>query len=271
MTPAEGRQYINPNKTMFESIFKLSVLAAIIDIAIVSVALYYLMLLVKGTRAERMLWGLGVIVLVYFVSQRVELVTLHWILSNFLGSIVIFIIVVFQQDIRRALAQMGKVISLKDTMKPREVLEETVNAVRAMSLSKTGALIVIERGVDLGELGAAGVDIDAKVSEELLRSIFNTASPMHDGAVVIRRARLFKAGCILPLTEKELAESLGTRHRAAIGLAEETDAVVIVVSEMTGEIMLATGDELFAGVKPEELLGRLKRLFPDESVFKKTI
>jgi len=256
---------------MFESIIKLSALAAIVDIAIVSVALYYLMLLVKGTRAERMLWGLGVIVLVYFVSQRVELVTLHWILSNFLGSIAIFIIVVFQQDIRRALSHMGQALSLKDSAEPQEALVEIANAVKAMSASKTGALIVIERGVDLGELGDTGVEIDAKVSEELLRCIFSAGSPMHDGAVAIRRSRLFKAGCILPLTERDLAESLGTRHRAAIGLAEETDAVVIVVSEETGEIMLTTGGELFAGVRPEEFPGHLKRLFPDDSGIKKTM
>lgn len=256
---------------MFEAIFKISTLAAAVDIFIVSVALYYVMLMVKGTRAERMLWGLGVMVIVYFVSHRVELVTLHWILSNFLGSLVIFIIVVFQQDIRRALAHMGKAVSLKETMKSREVLDETVSAVMAMSAGKTGALIVMERGVDLGDFTGTGVDIDAKVSAEILQSIFNPASVMHDGAVVIRGVRLFKAGCILPLTEKELAETLGTRHRAAIGLAEETDAVVIVVSEETGEITLAVDDELFSGVKPEELLARLKGLFPGEGGSKKTI
>lgn len=256
---------------MLNAIFRLGNLITAIDILIVAVVLYYIMLMVKGTRAERMLWGIGVMVIVYFVSIRAELVTLHWILSNFLGSLVIFIIVVFQQDIRRALVHMGRAVSPGDTIKSREALDEIAQAARQMAESKTGSLIVIEREVNLGDFLGTGVDIDAKVSSELLRSIFNNVSPMHDGAVVVRGSRIFKAGVILPLTEKELEKSMGTRHRAAIGLAEETDAVIIVVSEKTGEITLAVDDELFASVRPERLLEDLKAFFPYGAHSKKTI
>lgn len=256
---------------MFNSIFKFGNILTVLDILIVAVVLYYIMLMVKGTRAERMLWGIGVIVVVYFVSLRAELVTLHWILSNFLGSIVIFIIVVFQQDIRRALVHMGRAFSLQESMRSREALDEINSAVVQMSKAKTGGLIVIERAVDLGDLLNTGVEIEAKVTSEIIRSIFNPDSPMHDGAVIVRGARLLKAGCILPLTEKELSETLGTRHRAALGLAEETDAVIIVVSEETGDIALAVDGELFIGIPPETLLDDLKKLFPYEGSTKKTI
>ncbi|TAN62034.1 TIGR00159 family protein [bacterium] len=256
---------------MLNVIFRLSTLATAFDILIVAIVLYYIMLMVKGTRAERMLWGIGVIVIVYFVSLRAELVTLHWMLSNFLGSVVIFIIVVFQQDIRRALVHMGRAVSPGDSIKSREALDEIASAVCLMSESKTGSLIVIEREVTLGDFLDSGVEIDAKVSSEVLRTIFNVASLMHDGAVVVRGARIFKAGVILPLTEKELEKSLGTRHRAAIGLAEETDAVIIVVSEKTGDITLAVDGELYASVKPDSLLEDLKVFFPYTGDNRKTL
>ncbi len=246
---------------MLEHIVRINNIISFFDIIIVAVVLYWLMLMFKGTRAERMLWGLAVIVIVYFVSQRVELLTLHWILSNFLGSIVIFIIVVFQQDIRKALVHMGKPFSSRDIIRSGGVLEEITKAASQMSKSKTGGLIACERNIDLGEYTGSGVDIDAKVSTELLLSIFNTDSPMHDGAVIVRGGRIYKAGCILPLTGKELARPLGTRHRAAIGLAEETDAAIIVVSEETGEITLAVEEELYVGLDPERLYTDLKRLF----------
>lgn len=249
---------------LFDSIFRLGTLSAVIDIFIVALVLYWIMATVKGTRAERMLWGVVVIVIVYFVSLRAGLVTLHWILNNFLGSIVIFIIVVFQQDIRRALGHMGRHFSTTETARSREVLDEIAEAVSSMSGNRTGGLIVIERSVDLGGFLDTGVDMDAKVSKELILSVFNGQSPMHDGAAVVRGARILKAGCILPLTEKDLAGSLGTRHRAAMGLAEETDAAIIVVSEKTGDIALAVDDEALVGLRPSELLDRLKLLFPAE-------
>ncbi|CAG1065453.1 Cyclic di-AMP synthase CdaA [uncultured bacterium] len=248
---------------MIESIFGMNTVVTLLDIAIVAFVLYWFMLMFKGSRAERMIWGLGIIVVVYFVSQRFELLTLHWILSNFLSSIVVFIIVVFQQDIRRALVQMGKPFSTRDTMTSGGALDEILRAVSFMSKKKTGALIVLERSMDLSDYleDQLGIELDAKVSKELLLSVFNSSSPIHDGAVIVRRGRVYKAGCILPLTDKELSKSMGTRHRAAIGLAEETDAAIIVVSEETGGITLVVEDGLFADIGADRLASDLKQLF----------
>jgi len=256
---------------MLDQIFSFSNFITVADIALVAFLLYWFMLMFKGTRAERMLWGIGVIIIVYFVSQRAELLTLHWILSNFLGSIAIFLIVVFQQDIRKALIHMGKPFSTRDVAASRESLEEITRAAASMSKTRTGGIIVIERGIDLADFLDVGVEIDAKLSTELILSIFNTSSPMHDGAVVVRAGRIFKAGCILPLTEKELTKSMGTRHRAAIGLSEETDAAIIVVSEETGEVTLVVEDALYVDLGPDRLLNDLKKLFTGKGYRKKSI
>ncbi|MBI5586830.1 MAG: TIGR00159 family protein [Deltaproteobacteria bacterium] len=257
---------------MLEHFFRISNIISAIDILIVAVGFYWFMLTFKGTRAERMLWGLAVIVIVYFVSKRAELLTLHWILSNFLGSIAIFIIVVFQQDIRKALVQVGKPFTSRYVTGSIEAMEEITRAVSSLAKSRTGGLIAVERGMELTDFLGAGVEIDAVVSRELLLSIFNANSPLHDGAVVIRGGRVYRAGCILPLTEKELAKSMGTRHRAAVGLAEETDAAIIVVSEETGEITLVVEDGLYIGISPERLVEDMRALFaykgyPRKSVF----
>lgn len=258
---------------MLENIFRFSTLVTVFDVLIVAFVLYWFMLMFKGTRAERMLWGLAIIVIVYFVSQRAELLTLHWILSNFLGSIAIFIIVVFQQDIRRALVQMGKPFSSRDVIASRGAVDEIVRAVSYMSKTKTGALIVLERSMDLSDFldEGVGVELDAKISKEFLLSIFNPTAPLHDGAVIVRGGRAFKAACILPLTDKELSKSMGTRHRAAIGLAEETDAAIIVVSEETGEITLVVEDGLYVDLGAEKLLADLKKLFAYKGYTRKAI
>src|SRR3989337_1525595 len=258
---------------MIEKILGFNTIIAALDIVIVAFILYWLMLMFKGTRAERMLWGIAIIVVVYFASQRFELLTLHWILSNFLSSIVIFIIVVFQQDIRRALVQMGKPFSTREAMKAGGVLEVTVKAAQKMSETRTGGIIVLERSIDLGDfIGEdAGIELDAKVPQELILSIFNAASPVHDGAIIIRNGRVFKAGAILPLTNKELSNSLGTRHRAAIGLAEETDAAIIVVSEETGEMTLVFEDGIYPDLAADKLLSDLKQLFAFKGYPKKAM
>ncbi len=243
--------------------------ADILDILIVAVLLYWIMVLVRGTRAERMLWGLGMIVIIYFISKRMEFFTLHWILNSFLASIVIIIIVVFQQDIRRALVQMGRPFANRDTIHFEErVLDEIARASISMSTTKMGGIIVIERGIDLRDFLDTGVDIDGEVSRELLLTIFNPGSPLHDGAVVVRGGRIAKAGCILPLTEKELTKPLGTRHRAAIGLSEETDALILVVSEKTGGISIVANGTIEFGVEPTRVFARLKEIVIKEKVRK---
>jgi len=247
---------------MLETIFSIGTLVTVLDILLVAALIYWFMLMFRGTRAERMLWGIAIIIVLYFVSQRVELLTLHWILSNFLGSIAIFIIVVFQQDIRKALVHMGKPFSSRDIAASMGVLDEITRSVDVMSKSRTGCIIVIERSIELAEFLEVGVEIDARLSKELLLSIFNPAAPMHDGAVLVSGSKVARAGCILPLTDRELPnKTMGTRHRAAIGLAEESDAAIIVVSEQTGEITLVVEDGINAGLDPDTLLGDLKKLF----------
>lgn len=235
----------------------------LIDIFIVAFVIYRLMLLVKGTRAAKMLWGLAVIVLVYFISQRMELLTLHWILSNFLSSIVIIVIVVFQRDIRRVLVQVGRtsIFSRGEGIKEK-LVEDLTTAVFQMSEKKTGALIVIEKDVGLGDYLDIGIEVDAKVSAEMLLSIFNPSSPTHDGAAIIRKGRISRVGCFLPLTkDPEISKSLGTRHRAAIGLTEETDAVVIVVSEETGEVSLVMDGKIDGNMSAAIFRDKLKNIF----------
>ncbi|GMR04539.1 MAG: diadenylate cyclase CdaA [Thermodesulfobacteriota bacterium] len=255
---------------MLETIFRAKNFIALLDILIVAFFIYWLMVLVRGTRAEKMLWGLGVVIIAYFVSLRAELITFHWILSNFLGSIVIFVIVVFQQDIRRGLVQMGRPFITRETHTSQEVLDEVLTAVKRMSTNRTGGLIVFERIVDLAPMLDTGVEVDARASAGLILAIFDVGSPMHDGAVVIKGSRIFKAGCILPLSTRHFGVSMGTRHRAALGLAEETDAVAVVVSEETGEIALAVDYELHRAIKPEELLGALREVLPAEEPSKTT-
>lgn len=235
----------------------------LIDILIVTFVVYRLILLVKGTRAERMLWGLAVIVLVYFVSQRMELFTLHWILSNFLSSIVIIVIVVFQRDIRRVLVQVGRTSFFSRGLGIKEeLLEELTKAAFQMSKNKTGALIVLERDVGLGDYLDVGVEVDAKVSSEMVLSIFNPASPVHDGAAIIRKGRISRVGCFLPLArDPEISKSLGTRHRAALGLTEDTDAVIIVVSEETGEVSLVVNREIIRDLDAGTFLKKLRDIF----------
>jgi len=235
----------------------------LIDILIVAFVVYRLILLVKGTRAERMLWGLAVIVLVYFVSQRMELFTLHWILSNFLSSIVIIVIVVFQRDIRRVLVQVGRTSFFSRGLGIKEeLLEELTKAAFQMSKNKTGALIVLERDVGLGDYLDVGVEVDAKVSSEMVLSIFNPTSPVHDGAAIIRKGRISRVGCFLPLArDPEISKSLGTRHRAALGLTEDTDAVIIVVSEETGEVSLVVNREIIRDMDAGTFLKKLRDIF----------
>jgi diadenylate cyclase len=216
-----------------------------IDIVLVSVAIYYLLLLIRGTRAVQVLVGLGALISLRLVADTLDLLTISWILDNFLASAVLIIIVLFQADIRRALARMGGFLPRLTARQESQVLEEVVRACHALSQRRIGALIALERETGLDDVVSSGAPLDAVVSKDLLFAIFLRESPMHDGAAVIRHGRVALAGAILPLSGRtELPAGLGTRHRAALGLSEETDAVVIVVSEESGGISLAVGGEL---------------------------
>jgi len=250
--------------------FNFTILIHLADILIVAVVIYWLIMLVKNTRAERMLWGLGIIVVAFFLSGRMELLTLHWILNNFLSSILIIIIVIFQHDIRRALIQVGKSFGTSEWHEKTGYIEEIIKATSLMATGRVGALITIERDVGLRDYIEYGIEIDAKVTKEILLSIFNPTSPLHDGAVMVKDGRLIKAGCFLPLTVQRVSNLLGTRHRAAFGLSEETDAVVIVVSEESGEITVVADGEIERNLDTELLRERLKALLTKEANVGKT-
>jgi uncharacterized protein (TIGR00159 family) len=216
-----------------------------LDIVIVAYVIYTAILLIRGTRAVQMLMGLFVVVLAYFGAQALGLVTLNWLLTNVINYLVLIIIILFQHDIRRALTQVGRspFFSQGNIAAP-VLLEEIVMASVLLANRRIGALIVIERRMGLNDYIEIGVTLDAEVSKELLLSIFSPRTPLHDGAVIIQEGRIAAASCFLPLTvNPEVPKNMGTRHRAALGLAEETDAVVIVISEETGTISLvAEGD-----------------------------
>lgn len=211
----------------------------IADILIVSFFIYRIMLLIRGTRAVQMLAGIAVIIIVYFISGKLELQTLHWLFKTFLSSILLLVIIVFQADIRRALTQVGKAPFQKSDDVAQQDIEEIVRAATYMAKRKIGALLVIERETGLRDYIESGFRLDARLRYELLVSIFIPSSPMHDGGVIIHKGKIHSAGCLLPLSKNtRIDKRYGTRHRAALGLSEETDAVIVVVSEETQEISL---------------------------------
>ena len=217
-----------------------------LDILAVAFAVYWLLLLIRGTRAVQMLMGLLLLIVVRLVSEWAQLATVGLILDNFFTWGVIIIIILFQQDIRRALARMGR--GFFPAVTPREetqMLEEVVRAAQTLAQKRVGALLVLERKTNLDDMIEAGVALDATVTKELLTAIFLPYSPLHDGAVVVREGRIGQAGCVLPLTLRtDLPEGVGTRHRAAVGITEDTDAVVVVVSEETAAISVVVAGEM---------------------------
>ena len=231
----------------------------IADIAFVFLLVYGVLKLLRGTRAVPMTAGICVLVFFYWLSRKQDLATLEFVLSNGLLYIGIGIIVLFQSEIRQALITFGNRFRMPLTRVHRGqfgegVYDEVILAATTLASTKTGALIVIERNVGLKNVIDGGVKLDAELSYDLLVSIFNPASPLHDGAVVVRRHRIAAASCFLPLTlNPRLSKDLGTRHRAAIGVTEDTDAVAVVVSEETGLISFVQGGEIKRGLDATKL------------------
>jgi diadenylate cyclase len=219
----------------------------VLDILIVSFILYRVFLLIKGTRAVQMVFGLGVLLLALIFSRWVGLFTLNWLVQSFMSQVVLVILVLFQPELRRALAHMGQntLFSSLSSIESSKFLDEIVKAAVSLANRRIGALVVLERETDLRNIIDMGTPLEARVSKELLLSIFHPTSPLHDGAVVVQEGRIAAAGCFLPLSmSQSVAKELGTRHRAALGLTEETDAVVIVVSEETGTISMVQAGKL---------------------------
>lgn len=240
-----------------------------LDILIVAFFLFKLMLIIRGTRATSILKGLALLLVANVASGFVGLRTVNWILDQGTTVLLVALPVVFYPELRRALEQLGRgQLFTRLTSLGGEDIERVVDviarAMRLLSETKTGALVVIERDVGLGEYIESGVRMEAALSTELLLNVFTPKTPLHDGAVVIRGDRVAAAGCFLPLTDNPyLSTQLGTRHRAALGISEQSDALVAVVSEETGSISFARGGRLERGLDEDGLRARLlKELMP---------
>ena len=225
----------------------------LLDIGVVSVLLYQLIQLVRGSRALAVLTGLGVLTLLFFFAKAMGLYTLNWLLQHIFSSLFILIVVIFQSDIRQALGEMGTRRLFRRKQLLKGGVEEVVMACVEMARLRVGALIVVERSMRLGDMiKREGVRVDAQLSRQLLMNIFYPKAPLHDGAVIISRGRITAAACILPLAEAK-GQNFGTRHRAALGIARESDALVIVVSEERGEISVALKGEFMRALDATRL------------------
>lgn len=221
-----------------------------IDVLLVAFIFYELLQFLRGTHALQMAMGAALFVIVYWTSQRLDLQAMTWLMHNVLPYAVFGLIVVFAAEIRKVLAHMGKVLFLGafTSRKTEEVVDEVVLAATTLASQKTGAIIVLEREMGMRSYIETGIALDAIVTYDLLVSIFNPNTPLHDGAVVIQGNRVAAAACFLPLTvNPELSRTLGSRHRAAIGVTEDTDALTVVVSEETGVISVVTGGQIRRG------------------------
>jgi len=234
----------------------------LIDIAIVALIVYYLLLLLRGRRAMQMLMSLFVILVIGFVARWLQFDALNWLMSGLRGVWAVIFVILFQDDLRRLLGQVGQSRFLRPLVKveEQEAVDAIVAASTTMSKKKTGALVV-ERSARLNNYYQTGVALNAPVVSSLLESIFTPLTPLHDGAVIVNNNQIVAARCTLPLSQNPyFVHTLGTRHRAAVGLTEETDAVVVVVSEETGEISIAIAGQISRGLSPGALRERLAQL-----------
>lgn len=232
---------------------------SIIDILLVAVIIYEFLALIKGTRAALMLIGVGALALAFYFSRLGELTTLNWLISTLLPYTVFALIVVFAGEIRQALARLGRKLTFsRAAASEADAYDDIVLAANLFSQNQTGALIIIEREIGLRTYIESGVPLDAHISYDLLATIFRPSAPLHDGAVIVQRGRIAAAACFLPLSMNPvLSTQLGTRHRAGIGVTEETDAIAVIVSEETGAISLAIGGKIERDLTVEQLRERL--------------
>ena len=242
----------------------------IIDILIMAYIIYKAIGFMRDTRAGQLAKGLVLLVLLYFIANWWKLATLKWVLSRFVDYIIIAIAIIFQPELRRILERVGhtKLMNTQSSAYDSEPSEDCIDKVsRAAGLmqeSKTGALVVFERSTQLGEIIDTGTVINATPSVQMVNNIFFPKSPLHDGALIVRDGRLYAAGCILPLTQREdLSTQLGTRHRAAIGMTENSDAVVLVVSEETGTISVVVNGQITRGYNAISARAELRKLLLD--------
>jgi len=244
-------------------IFELFDWRAAIDICAIAFIIYHVILLIRGTRSAQMLTGILIVAIAFLLSSIIPLTTVNWVMNKFYSSLIIIVIILFQDDIRHVLSRMGKksFIAGTDNLSSARILDEITRAGASLATKRIGALIVLERNIILSRYVEVGTLLDARVSKELLVSIFHPSSPIHDGAVIIQRGRLASAGCFLPLTRDEnLDPNWGTRHRAAIGISQETDAIVVLISEEGASISLVVDGKISRKMAAKELRKALKDL-----------
>jgi diadenylate cyclase len=251
--------------------------ADVIDILIVSYVIYKMILLVRGTRAVQLLKGIFVVLLAWGLSAVFNLYTLQWLMNQMFTFGMLAIIIIFQPELRRALEQLGRgklfTRSSEDDGDFSLRIGEVIKAVNYLSRRKIGALIVFERETGLNDYVESGIQIGSKISSEILTNIFIPNTPLHDGAVMIRKDMLLAAGCYLPLSENPfISKELGTRHRAAIGMSEVSDAVCVAVSEETGQVSLAIHGQIVRDIKEESLISKLfDELRPEKNKVKERV
>jgi diadenylate cyclase len=236
----------------------------ILDILVVSVLIYEVLKLIRGTRAVQMAIGGSLLVALFYGSRWGHLEATNWLIRNLFGYLVFAVIVLFQADIRRALAHLGRAPFFRyfaKTESAEESIEELVVATSMLSTQRIGAIVAIERQIGLRNYIEGGIPLDARLTYDLVLTIFQPSSPLHDGAAIVQDDRVAAAACFLPLTvNPRLSKELGSRHRAAIGLTEENDAVAIVVSEETGAISIVVDGQIERGLTAEALRARLRSL-----------
>lgn len=236
----------------------------VVDIAVVAVIVYEVLKLIRGTRAAQMAVALGALVGLFYLSRALELGTIHWLIRNFAGYVVFGAIVLLQTDIRRALVHFGRgpfLRALRRVEPDEDAIEELVVALEKLAVDGIGALVVVERHIGLRNHIESGIALDARLSYDLIVSIFQPTSPLHDGAIIVQGDRIAAAACFLPLSTKpKVARELGSRHRAALGVTEENDAVALVVSEETKALSLVVDGVIERPLTPAEIRERLRAL-----------
>jgi len=242
----------------------------ILEIIILTTLIYYIVRWIRQTHAWSLLKGIIIVVLVALAAYMFDLVTVIWVVQNTFAMGLIALVILFQPELRKALEQIGRGVDLSGFADNKEgasshTLDEIIQAVTTMSSKRTGALICIEEGVTLDDIAETGTSIDALVSRQLIMNIFTDRTPLHDGAVIIRNNRILAAACILPLTAEDVDSELGTRHRAAMGVSEVSDALIIVVSEETGSISVAQAGKLTRHLSEKGLRDLLNAEFADEA------
>lgn len=240
----------------------ITLLKALIEIAVLWFVIYHIMLFFEGTRAVHVLRGIIILLVMFFVFQKLGFERLDWLFTKLFAISVISMLIIFHPEIRQGLARLGQRHLFGTVLREEElehILREIIKACDSLSKNKIGALLAMEKDVSLKAYIESGILIDADISSELIQTIFTPNSLLHDGGIIIQHGRILAAGCLFPLTEnQDLSRIFGTRHRAAIGLSEETDAITIIVSEERGDVSLAYQGRLYQGLNKEELLSKIK-------------